>query len=70
MTDVTDAAAAFRQGKLDAGVTKEDQEILLEALRSWGALDKNYTYTPVPASEFRGWDRPRGGGAGGGMHRE
>jgi len=57
-------AKVTAQGKLDASVTKEDQEILLEALKSWGALDKNYAYTPVPASEFRGWDKPRGGGAG------
>ncbi len=58
-------AKTTAQGKLDADVTKEDQEILLKALRSLGALDKNYAYTPVPASEFRGWDKPRGGGAGG-----
>src|ERR1700720_5042667 len=33
-------AKVTQQGKLDEAVTKEDQEILLEALRSWGALDR------------------------------
>src|SRR5271155_4127174 len=37
-------AKATRQGKLDEVVSKEDQEILLEALRSWGALDRDYGY--------------------------
>ena len=30
--------------ELDAGVSKEDQERLLESLREWGALDKNFAY--------------------------
>ena len=59
-------AKATTQGGLDAEVTKEDQEILLSALRSWGALDKDYAYTATPAAEFRGWsDKARGGGSGG-----
>src|SRR5271169_5283789 len=33
-------AKAANQDKLDAAVTKEDKEILLEALRGWGALDE------------------------------
>src|SRR6266404_4299624 len=37
-------AKATRQGKLDEAVTKEDQEILLQALKSWGALDSSYNY--------------------------
>jgi monoamine oxidase len=57
-------AKSTSQGKLDAQVTKEDQEMLLEALRGWGALDKGYGYTPIPASEYRGWNKPRGGGVG------
>jgi monoamine oxidase len=58
-------AKTTSQGKLDAQVTKEDQEILLTALRSWGTLDKDYAYTPTLAAEFRGWSKkPRGGGAG------
>src|ERR1700758_3976197 len=37
-------AKATGQGRLDEAVSSEDREILLEALRSWGALDKNYAY--------------------------
>ena len=37
-------AKAAKQGKLDEAVTKEDREILLQALKSWGALDKDYAY--------------------------
>ena len=37
-------AKSTQQGRLDEAVTKEDQEILLQALRSWGALDSNYNY--------------------------
>src|SRR6478672_11837860 len=33
-------AKATEQGRLDEAVSSEDREILLEALRSWGALDK------------------------------
>ena len=59
-------AKSTAQGKLDMAVVKEDQEILLEALRSWGALDKNYAYGGDAAAEFRGWwGKTRGGGAGG-----
>ncbi len=44
-------------------MTKEDQEILLGALRNWGALDKNYTYSKsLEASDRRGFDHPPGGG--------
>lgn len=54
------------QGKLDAGVGREDQEMLLEALRGWGALDKDYAYRIGQASsDVRGWAKARGGGAGG-----
>src|ERR1700742_326190 len=37
-------AKATKQGKLNEAVSREDQEILLQALRSWGALDRNYSY--------------------------
>src|SRR5579863_9335498 len=37
-------AKTTRQNALDQAVTKEDQEILLQALRAWGALDGNYQY--------------------------
>ena len=35
-------AKATQQRALDASVSKEDQEKLLESLRDWGALDKDY----------------------------
>src|SRR6202050_5525138 len=37
-------AKATQQGKLDEAVSKEDRELLMQALRSWGALDRNYAY--------------------------
>lgn len=51
------------QGRLDEGVSKEDNEILLLALKSWGALDLDYKYkASLFASEYRGYDKPPGGG--------
>jgi len=56
-------AKATRQGKLNEAVTREDQEILLQALRSWGALDRNYSYNAnLHASEYRGYATAPGGG--------
>jgi monoamine oxidase len=56
-------AKATRQGKLDEAVSKEDQEILLQALRSWGALDRNFNYeSNLISAEFRGYDNAPGGG--------
>jgi len=56
-------AKATRQNALDASVTKEDQEKLLESLRSWGALDKNYAYVASEASsDRRGYSKDPGGG--------
>jgi monoamine oxidase len=56
-------AKAVRQNKLDEAVTTEDQEILLEALRSWGALDRSYGYhASLAAAEFRGYAKAPGGG--------
>src|SRR3954454_15698781 len=58
-------AKATRQGSLDEAVTVEDREILLQALRSWGALDKNYAYkASLMSAEFRGYAREPGGGLG------
>ncbi len=58
-------AKATRQGALDAAVTKEDREVLLEALRSWGALDKDLAYRAGErVSEFRGFAKDAGGGLG------
>jgi len=53
------------QGKLDEAVSADDKEILLQALRSWGALDQNYAYKANPSSaEFRGYAQGPGGGLG------
>src|SRR3984893_18624286 len=43
-------AKATQQSALDASVSKEDQEKLLESLREWGALDKNHAYVSCKAS--------------------
>src|ERR1700761_606842 len=37
-------AKVTQQGKLDQAVTKEDTEVVLQALRAWGALDRDYAY--------------------------
>lgn len=56
-------AKSTQQGKLDAQVSKEDQEILLESLREWGALDKNLAYASgIASSSRRGFDKDPGGG--------
>ena len=56
-------AKATRQNALDASVTKEDQEKLLESLREWGALDKTYAYVASAASsERRGFKKEPAGG--------
>jgi monoamine oxidase len=48
---------------LDKSVTKEDREILLEALKNWGALDDNYGFTKNHASaNRRGYEIAEGGG--------
>jgi monoamine oxidase len=59
-------AKVTQQGKLDEAVSKEDQEILLQALRFWGALDRDYKYNAnLVSAEFRGYTRDPGGGLGG-----
>ncbi|SEQ41660.1 monoamine oxidase [Solimonas aquatica] len=51
------------QKKFDKKVTKEDREMLLEALKEWGALDKKGAYVPGrESSERRGYLKPPGGG--------
>src|ERR1700738_4968027 len=56
-------AKATRQSALDAAVSKEDREKLLESLRSWGALDKNHAYVSCDASsDRRGYHKDPGGG--------
>ena len=58
-------AKAVKKGDLDELVTKEDREVLLQALRSWGALDKDYAYKAGDLSaEFRGYAKDPGGGLG------
>ena len=54
---------ATRQNALDASVSKEDQEKLLESLREWGALDKTHAYVSCKASnDRRGYQKNPGGG--------
>jgi monoamine oxidase len=56
-------AKATRQHALDEAVNQEDKERLLESLRQWGALDKNFTYTASDAaSDRRGYAKNPGGG--------
>src|SRR6202023_3968417 len=56
-------AKVTQQGKLDELVTKEDREILMQALRSWGALDRNYAYKAnLISANFRGYAKNPGGG--------
>jgi len=59
-------AKAVSQSTLDGAVSKEDRERLLESLRAWGALDKDYAYVEsIAASERRGYLRKPGGGLSG-----
>jgi len=56
-------AKATSQRALDAFVSAEDQERLLESLRTWGALDKQFSYVQSEASSLRrGFDKAPGGG--------
>jgi monoamine oxidase len=56
-------AKVAKKGQLDELVTVEDREVLLEALRSWGALDDNYAYVAGElSSRMRGWESDAGGG--------
>src|ERR1700682_5699520 len=58
-------AKVTQQSKLDEAVSVEDKEILLQALRSWGALDKNYAYQAnLISADYRGSAAPPGGGLG------
>jgi monoamine oxidase len=58
-------AKATRQGALDDAVSKEDREILLEALRAHGGLDADFRYKlGDDSAAFRGYAKPPGGGLG------
>ena len=48
-------AKSTKQNALDQAVSKEDREILMLALRNWGALDENYEYR----KRHRQFDAPR-----------
>jgi monoamine oxidase len=57
-------AKSVQQHRLDDAVTLEDREILLESLRSWGALDDELRYrTGLRSSSRRGYKRRPGGGS-------
>lgn len=56
-------AKAVKKNALDDAVTGEDAAILLESLRSWGALDRNMRYEKGrESSGRRGWAKGPGGG--------
>lgn len=56
-------AKSAQQSALDASVSEEDRERLLESLRSWGALDERFRYVASPESSARrGYHKPPGGG--------
>lgn len=58
-------AKATKKGALDDAVSTADQEILLEALRSLGALDDDFRYKASDASaRHRGYAKHPGGGLG------
>jgi monoamine oxidase len=58
-------AKVTQQSKLDEAVSRQDKEILLQALRSWGALDQNYAYKAnLISADYRGYARDPGGGLG------
>lgn len=58
-------AKVTQQSKLDEAVSVEDREILLQALRSWGALDKNHAYKAnLISADYRGYAKDPGGGLG------
>jgi monoamine oxidase len=58
-------AKAVRKGALDEAVSQEDQEILLEALRELGGLDKDFRYRAGDDSAaYRGYAKDPGGGLG------
>ncbi|HTV96456.1 MAG TPA: flavin monoamine oxidase family protein [Steroidobacteraceae bacterium] len=59
-------AKVTQGGQLDAEVSAEDRERLLESLKDWGALDKNYRYLKGPmSSDRRGYQSDPGGGLSG-----
>src|ERR1700716_914747 len=58
-------AKVTQQGKLDEAVSAEDKEMLLQAMKSWGALDGSYAYkASLIAADVRGYAKDPGGGLG------
>jgi monoamine oxidase len=56
-------AKATRQDALGEALSREDLEKLLESLRAWGALDKDYAYVAnTVSSDRRGYAKAPGGG--------
>jgi monoamine oxidase len=56
-------AKATQQSALDAAVSHEDREKLLESLREWGALDDRFRYVASEETSMRrGWQKNPGGG--------
>jgi monoamine oxidase len=56
-------AKAANGHQLDAELSREDQDRLLESLRSWGALDRQFRYaTNTNSSDRRGYAVDPGGG--------
>lgn len=56
-------AKSLHQGGLDNAVSLEDREKLLEGLKGWGVLDRNFRYrVSNDVGGVRGWDIPPGGG--------
>ena len=59
-------AKAVDQKALDQELTREDRQKLMEALRTWGVLDKDMRYKAnLGSSAHRGYDRQPGGGVDG-----
>lgn len=56
-------AKAINQDDLDSSLSKEDTEKLLESLKSWGVLDKDYRYVKSRETSIRrGYEVDPGGG--------
>jgi len=56
---------ALNTGALDSSVSKEDKEKLLEAMREWGVLGKDFSYgSSLAVSALRGFDGGRAPGGG------
>lgn len=60
-------AKASQQERLDEAVTQEDGKLLIEVLRNWAGLDKDFRYTVGAASSkmrgFQSFDRVTGVGS-------